>query len=316
MGKLKNRWSKHNYAILCLWLMQKILCLWYPMTYSWYQWYQWYLFNLPRKNLPLHQVLDHRSSSYVGDLAAVVHKTQRQRVQTLRFVADNVRNSTFCWRGVDGTLFGRFFCWVSLLFRCSGCLGGEWTFADWKIYRCYTCDENFWTLDSLLCELRFCTPVHHNSFTFYMKLREKRLLMLLDLASESMFASVFLLGEESWRDVRVLWGQHVGVPEAVIHEVCFPQCARLLAFCEDFAFSFTFKRKAEMSQFLKKTTADLRLEFSHDPVVKDWVVLGQLHVQRWDSGILQQPLGSKIWHIKNGIYWFTELNKQGRCLEL
>lgn len=119
MGKLKNRWSKHNYAILCLWLMQKILCLWYPMTYSWYQWYKWYLFNLPRKNLPLHQVLDHRSSSYVGDLAAVVHKTQRQRVQTLRFVADNVRNSTFCWRGVDGTLFGRFFCWVSLLFRCS-----------------------------------------------------------------------------------------------------------------------------------------------------------------------------------------------------
>lgn len=74
---------------------------------------------------------------------------------------------------------------------------GEWTFADWKIYRCYTCDENFRTLDSLLCELRFCTPVHHNSFTFYMKLREKRLLMLLDLASESMFASVFLLGEES-----------------------------------------------------------------------------------------------------------------------
>lgn len=128
MGKLKNRWSKHNYAILCLWLMQKILCLWYPMTYSWYQWYQWYLFNLPRKNLPLHQVLDHRSSSYVGDLAAVVHKTQRQRVQTLRFVADNVRNSTFCWRGVDGTLFGRFFCWVSLLFRCSGCLGGGMDF--------------------------------------------------------------------------------------------------------------------------------------------------------------------------------------------
>lgn len=109
--------------------------------------------------------------------------------------------------------------------------------------------------------------------------------------------------------MRVLWGQHVGVPEAVIHEVYFPQCARLLAFCEDFAFkkhplafSFTFKRKAEKSQFLKKTTADLRLEFSHDPIVKDWVVLGQLHVQRWDSGILQQPLGSKIWQIKNGIY--------------
>lgn len=97
--------------------------------------------------------------------------------------------------------------------------------------------------------------------------------------------------------MRVLWGQHLGVAEAVIHEVYFPQCARL-----PLAFSFTFKRKAEKSQFLKKTTADLRLEFSHDPIVKDWVVLGQLHVQRWDSGILQQPLGSKIWQIKNGIY--------------
>lgn len=315
MGKLKNRRSKHNYAILCLWLMQKILCLWYPMTYSWYQWYQWYLFNLHRKNLPLHQVLDHRSSSYVGDLAAVVHKTQRQRVQTLRFVADNVRNSTFCWRGVDGTLFGRFFCWVSLLkkdapkygmFGMFG--GGNGLFADWKIYR--------WKIPAMRiselwirCELRFCTPVHHNSFTFYMKLREKRLLMLLDLASESMFASVFLLGEESWRDVRVLWGQHLGVAEAVIHEVCFTQCARLLL-----AFSFTFKKESWKVPVSEKKTGDLRLEFSHDPVVKDWVVLGQLHVQRWDSGILQQPLGSKIWQIKNGIYWFT--CKQGRCLEL